>query len=133
MARTYTEIKKIIQPLYQRYRSVFRGPRNSEMENLEMNKLLIDMHRLEESIQSINDRIYDEQRIFVGQSDPEKTQIHEEYEDGKYYIFNDIQFEYYGDSATPDYVQIDTLDTVASKMNRLSKKIKMLEKRRLNG
>jgi hypothetical protein len=133
MARTYTEIKRIIQPLYQRYRSVFRGPRDSAMENLETNKILIDMHRLEDSIQDIDNRIYDEQRIFVGQYDPEKTQIHEDYNDGKYYIFSDIQFDYYSNDATPDYVQIDTLDTVASKMNRLSKKIKMLEKRRLNG
>jgi hypothetical protein len=75
MARTYTEIKRIIQPLYQRYRSVFRGPRDSAMENLETNKILIDMHRLEDSIQDIDNRIYDEQRIFVGQYDPEKTQI----------------------------------------------------------
>jgi hypothetical protein len=103
------------------------------MENLETNKILIDMHRLEDSIQDIDNRIYDEQRIFVGQYDPEKTQIHEDYNDGKYYIFSDIQFDYYSNAATPDYVQIDTLDTVASKMNRLSKKIKMLEKRRLNG
>jgi hypothetical protein len=133
MAKTYTEIKRIIQPLYQRYRSVFRGPRNSEMENMEMNKILIDMHRLDEYILNIDDRIYDEQRIFVGQVDPEKPQIHEEYDDGKYYIFSDVQFEYYGDSATPDYLQIDTVDTAASKLSRLSKKIKMLEKRRLNG
>jgi len=133
MAKTYTEIKRIIQPLYQRYRNVFRGPRNSEMENMEMNKILIDMHRLDEYILNVDDRIYDEQRILVGHVDPEKPQIHEEYYDGKYYIFSDVQFEYYGDSATPDYLQIDTLDTAASKLTRLSKKIKILEKRRLNG
>lgn len=133
MAKTYTEIKKIIQPLYQRYRSVFRGPRDSGYENLEMNKMLIDMHRLDENILNIDIRIYDEQRILLGQEDPERPVIHEEYEDGKYYIFSDVQFEYYGDSSTPDYLQIDTMETVASKMSRLSKKIKMLEQRRLNG
>jgi hypothetical protein len=133
MAKTYTEIKKIIQPLYQRYRSVFRGPRDSHNENLEMNKILIDMHRLDENILNIDNRIYDEQRILIGQQDPEKPTIHEEYEDGKYYIFSDVQFEYYGDSSTPDYLRIDTMDTAASKMNKLSKKIKMLEQRRLNG
>lgn len=133
MAKTYTEIKRIIQPLYQRYRNVFRGPRNSELENMESNKMLIDLQRLDEYILNIDDRIYDDQRIFIGQIDPEKPQIHEEYDDGKYYMFSDVQFEYYGDSATPDYLQIDTLDTAASKMDRLSKKIKMLEKRKLNG
>ena len=133
MAKTYTEIKRIIQPLFQRYRTVFRGPRNSELENMEINKMLIDMHRLDEYILNIDDRIYDEQRIFIGQIDPEKAQIHAEYDDGKYYIFSDVQVEYYGDSATPDYLQIDTIDTAASKISRLSRKITMLEKRRLNG
>ena len=133
MAKTYTELKRIIQPLFQRYRTVFRGPRNSELENMEINKMLIDMHRLDEYILNIDNRIYDEQRIFIGQIDPEKAQIHGEYDDGKYYIFSDVQVEYYGDSATPDYLQIDTIDTAASKISRLSRKINMLEKRRLNG
>jgi hypothetical protein len=133
MAKVYFERKRIIQPLYQRFRSTFRGPRKSEYENLEMNKILIDMHRLDGYIQGIDEQIYEQQRIFVGQLDPEKVQIHEEYNDGKYYIFDDVQIEYYSDSATPDYLEIDTSDTIASKMTRLSRKIKMLEKRRLNG
>ncbi len=56
------------------------------------------MHRLDGYIQDIDEQIYEQQRIFVGQLDPEKVQIHEEYNDGKYYIFDDVQIEYYSDS-----------------------------------
>jgi hypothetical protein len=128
MARSYIEIKRIIQPLYQRYRNTYRGPRSSQKENLEMNKIYIDLKRLDEKIDSLNKKIYEDVRIIVGQVDPETYSIHTPYEDGSYYLFDDLQFEYYGDSAAPDYLQIDTTLTISSKMSKMENKIKRLEK-----
>jgi hypothetical protein len=128
MAKSYIEIKRIIQPLYQRYRNTYRGPRSSQKENLEMNKIYIDLKRLDEKIDSLNKKIYEDVRIIVGQVDPETYSIHTPYEDGSYYLFDDLQFEYYGDSAAPDYLQIDTTLTISSKMSKMENKIKRLEK-----
>ena len=128
MAKSYIEIKRIIQPLYQRYRNTYRGPRSSQKENLEMNKIYIDLKRLDEKIDSLNKKVYEDVRIIVGQVDPETYSIHTPYEDGSYYLFDDLQFEYYGDSAAPDYLQIDTTLTISSKMSKMENKIKRLEK-----
>lgn len=130
MAKSYLEIKRIVQPLYQRYRNTFRGPRSSQKENLEMNKILIDLKRLDEKVDNLNNKLYENVRIFVGQVDPESAGIHSEYEDGLYYEFDDIQVEFSGDSATPDYVVVDTTSTIIGKMSRINQKIKYLENKK---
>ena len=127
MAKTYTEIKRIVQPLYQRYRNVFRGPRSSHLENLEMNKILIDLRRLEEKSNLLNEKVYEDIRIFVGQVDPEIYGIHDEREDGLYYTFDDIKIFPYGESPTPNYVEIPTTITIAAKISKLAHKLKVLE------
>lgn len=127
MARTYTEIKRIIQPLYQRYRNTFRGPRSSHLENLEMNKILIDLKRLDQKTDDLNEKVYQDVRIFIGQVDPQTYGIHEEREDGVYYTFDDVQIFPYGESPTPNYVEIPTTITMSSRLSRLAHKIKMLE------
>lgn len=127
MAKTYVEIKRVIQPLYQKYRSIFRGPRSTHYENLEMNKILIDFKRLDERIDQADARVYEDVRVFIGQVDPEAAQIHDRREDGDYYSFSDIEIFIDGDSATPDYLEIPTTITISSKLTNLAHKIKMLE------
>lgn len=127
MAKTYIINKRIIQPLYQRYRNIFRGPRSSQKENLEMNKFLVDVKILDEKVDSIDTKIYEDVRIFVGQIDPEKAAIHDEYEDGKKYEFNDLKLLIYDNAATPSFLSIDTLDTITSKLIRIEEKIRYLE------
>lgn len=130
MARTYITGKRIIQPLYQKYRNIFRGPRSSQKENLEMNKFLIDVKILDEKIDSINTKIYDDARIIVGQIDPEQPVIHDQYQDGKLYEFSDIQIYVYDNSSTPVQLAIDTLDTISSKLVRIEQKVKILENKK---
>lgn len=130
MAITYTTSKRFIQPLFQRYRNIFRGPRNSHLQNLEMGKILIDLKRLDENADVLDQKIYTDVQIFVGQVDPTLVQVHEEYEDGSYYIFNDVLVDYFGDSATPTNLTIDTVSTMSSKLSRISRKISTLEKRK---
>jgi hypothetical protein len=128
MPKTYIEIKRIIQPLYERYRNTYRGPRSSQKENLEMDKIFIDLKRLDKKIDYLNDKVYSDIRVLVGQVDPETGPIHSTSPDGDFYAFNDVKFEYYGDSATPDYLRVDTTLTISSKMSKMLQKIKRLEK-----
>lgn len=131
MAITYRSPRRLIQPLFQRYRNTFRGPRSSRLENLEMNKILIDFKRLDEKADYLDEKSYSDIRIFVGQIDPEDVPLHEEYEDGKYYIFEDVLVEYYGDSATPTNLSIDTISTMSSKLSRIQRKILTLEQKKV--
>lgn len=131
MAITYRSPRRLIQPLFQRYRNTFRGPRSSQKENLEMNKILIDFKRLDEKADYLDEKAYSDIRILVGQVDPEDAPLHEEYEDGKYYIFENILVEYYGDSATPTNLSIDTISTMSSKLSRINRKILTLEQKKV--
>lgn len=132
MAITYKEGRRLIQPLFQRYRNIFRGPRSSHLKNLEMNKILIDLKRLDEKADNLNEKLYKDIQIFMGQVDPLLIQVHEEYEDGKYYIFENVLVDYFGDSATPTNLTIDTVSTMAGKLSRINEKVKKLEKRRFS-
>jgi hypothetical protein len=131
MAITYRSPRRLIQPLFERYRNTFRGPRSSHLENLEMGKTLIDIKRLEEKVDYLNEKVYSDIQIFIGQVDPEEAPVHEEYEDGKYYVFDGILVEYYGDSATPSSLSIDTISTLSSKLSKIHRKIITLEQKKV--
>jgi hypothetical protein len=92
-----------------------------------MNKILIDIKRLDQKTDILNEKIYEDVRVFVGQVDPETYGIHEEREDGLYYTFNDVEIFPYGESPTPNYIEIPNTITMSSKMSRLAHKVNMLE------
>lgn len=131
MAKTYKEesSKRFIQPFFQRIRAIYKGPRQSVKENLEMNKFLIDVSRLDERADELDSRIYDDIRIFVNQNDPEKTPIHTVGDDGDYYTINEVrEFMWH---ATPAYVDLDTTFTIQGKLDKIIQKIKVLEDKKL--
>lgn len=131
MAKTYNQNKRYIEPLYQRHRGVYQGPRESQKENLEMNQFLTDTLRIENQLLKINSLIIDNVRIFIGALDVEFSEIHTEYEDGKKYIFDDVDIFYENFSITEDNLEIDTLPTIDSKLHRLTQKIKILEQKKV--
>jgi hypothetical protein len=96
-----------------------------------MNKMLIDLKKLDEKADYLKNKTYSDIQILVGQVDPEQVQIHDDYEDGKYYRFDDVIFEFFGDGATPDYLEIDTTSTVSSKLSRIAEKVKELENKKV--
>jgi hypothetical protein len=129
MARSYKEKKRISQPLYQRYRNTYRGPRSSQVENMEMNKILIDIKILEEKIEALNLKVYEDVRVFVNQVDPELNEIHDLEDDGFYYTFtrDTLTFNEYGGSPNPDYLEIPVLNTISGRLSRMAEKVKNLE------
>ena len=128
MPQSYIENKRIIQPLYQRYRNTYRGPRSSEKENLEIHKILIDLKRLDEKADTLNEDLYAKLRIIVNQLDPEEVDLHWPTNDGAYYLFTDILVHYSSQISEPDYLELDTTPTITGRMSRILQKIKMLEK-----
>jgi hypothetical protein len=129
MARSYKEKKRISQPLYQRYRNTYRGPRSSQVENMEMNKILIDIKILEEKIEALNLKVYEDVRVFVNQVDPELNEIHNLEDDGFYYTFTRdmLTFNEYNGSPNPDYLEIPVLNTISGRLSRMAEKVKNLE------
>lgn len=134
MAITYSEAKRIVQPLFERYRNIFRGPRSSHFENLEMNKILIDLKRLDEKIDKTNSDVYDKVRILVGQVDPEAPVIHDQKEDGLYYKFLDENIFFYsgGMQLNPILLEVPTTLTLSGRLSALHEKIKRLEDKGMN-
>lgn len=131
MPRTYIENnnKRFIQPFFQKVRAVFKGPRESLKENLEMNKFLIDVKRLDEKADNLDSSLYDSVRIFVNQNDPEKASIHDLGDDGYYYTFQEVREQLW--HATPTYVDLDTTFTIQGKLDKMAQKIKVLEDKKL--
>lgn len=131
MAKTYREeaSKRFIQPLFQRLRAIYKGPRQSQKENLEMNKFLVDVSFLDEKADNLNNSVYDNVRIFVNQNDPEKSPIHDLGDDGYYYTFMDVREHMW--HATPSYVELDTTFTIQGKLDKMMQKIKVLEDKKL--
>lgn len=57
MPITYTKqshTKRLIEPLFSRFRQKYRGTRNSKKENLEINSLLADFNRINNQLDSIS-------------------------------------------------------------------------------
>lgn len=131
MAKTYNQNKRYVEPMYQRSRGIYQGPRESQKENLEMNQFLTDTLRIEDRLIKIDSAIIDNVRIFVGALDVELAEIHTEYEDGKKYTFDDVDVFYANFSISEDDLEIDTLPTIGSKLQRLSQKIKILEQKKV--
>lgn len=131
MANTYNENKRIIEPLYRRYRNTYRGYRSSEKENLEMGQFLIDVNRLEERIVQTDLESFSKVRILVGALDSEEVDIHSQDSDGKIYIFSDIEVFHDYSGSEEQELEVQTLSTLASRLQRLNQKIKKLERKRL--
>jgi len=132
MPITYTKqshTKRLVEPLFSRFRQKYRGTRNSKRENLEINSLLADFNRINNQLTSIdlacdsysvtiNGKIFSstEQEVLVDGADIEIQGV------TAYSVDND---------ATPSSSSIGVNDIVkiTGKLSRLQSKIKYLENR----
>jgi len=128
MATTFNNRKnsqRIREPLFNINRIKYRGPRSSELENLETNLLKLDITRILTELENIDISILDSLTYVLGStknlSEQQKLQdgISYDIENVFFYIENVIQLDY--------TLVIDTIDKVSSKLSRLSAKIKRLE------
>lgn len=124
--------KKIVrEPLVKRFRSYYRSPRKSNIENLFNDKIFMDINRIYLELELINTSILNKVKIFLG---AEKDDTHE--------MINNQETEYYArvydlaadsislyDFNADDTIEyVETMDTIGGSLSRLFYKINKLEK-----
>jgi len=132
MPITYTKqshTKRLIEPLFSRFRQKYRGTRNSKKENLEINSLLADFNRINNQLDSIsltcdsysigiNGKIFSlvEQEVLV---------------DGVNIQPEGVTAYSLNIDATPSAssISINDIVKITGKLSRLQSKIKFLENR----
>lgn len=142
MAITYQDpIKKknIRQPLFNRVRAFYRGPRKTTIENLLHQKIYLDIKRIYIELELINTKIFNKVQIFIG---AEKLSTHkiDNIADSPYYgakyqdlTSDGLLFFNAHAAATPSFgdetAKLYTTSSIASKLSTLNFKINQLERR----
>jgi hypothetical protein len=130
MSRTFNtaaKIEQVKEPLFQISRSKYRGSRSSEQENLEANLLKLDLTRIHQELNLIDDSILDEITLFIGdkfQLDQDDIPL-----DGLSYELEGIgltAFDYI--EGLDEILDIDIIDKLSGILFRTMSKVHRLEK-----
>lgn len=115
----YDKSKDIHQPLLNRSRQTYRGPRSSVKENLEQDQILIDIARLKKRINQLESIItqMSESFYFHNSATPNTVSATP---------FYDIEYKMYEES-TPNYYYIDDAVALSAQLFRLYRKLNILE------
>jgi len=129
MPITYTKqshTKRLIEPLFSKFRQKYRGTRDSKKENLEMNSLIADFNRINNQLNLINSTCDDRSEVVNGKI---FSIVQED-------IFNDgVDLEIGGVTASAvnkttsnaTNININDVVKITGKLARLKNKIKFLE------
>jgi len=109
----------IYQPLLSRSRQIYRGPRNSEQENLEQDQLVIDIARLKKKLLEIENKLNSMSNEFYFHNSATPNTI------PATPIYN-AYYKMYSDATPSYYLSNDTLELSAI-ITRLNRKISILE------
>lgn len=128
MAITYTanNIKnRKKQPLFKIDRVKYRSYRDSQQENVETNLLKIDLSRILNGLNAVDDAVLVDLKYLIGDiSDKtEDTNL----QGGLSYSLPSVQM-YYDDTSQISDLEIQTLSMISSRLFRLKNKISRLEK-----
>lgn len=124
---SYLEEKnKRKEPLSKRIRSFYRAPRKSLIENQFNQKFYVDVSRIRIELEIINTAIFNRVKILLGK---EKDSTHNVLSDGRMiYDLSADQISFYDFVNSNSINELETLDTLAGRINNLFFKIKQLEK-----
>lgn len=129
MPLTYLNLEeknKRREPLSKRVRALYRGPRKSLIENQFNQKFYMDVSRIRVELEVINTAIFNKVKILLGK---EKDTTHTTLPDGSMvYDMTQDQLSFY-DYANSDSIEsLETMDSLAGRINKLFFKVKQLEK-----
>lgn len=121
--------RRIIEPLFYRSRQKYKGPRNSQAENVEMNSLILDLERVQLDLDSVEVSIVEKTNFLIGNI----RQITEEEKlnDGPLTDIDGVMInvdnpeETYGTHL--EQMSLPNLNILAARASRLESKIKRLE------
>lgn len=124
MAKTFyiEDSFPIKEPLFTRSRKPYRGSRSSAEDNLEMNSLIVNFHRLQNSINSIEGTVDDLSGNLVGQI--LGTTSAQALNDGIDYEISEVEISI---ENMEENMVLDTISKISGKIKRLESKIKRLE------
>ena len=132
MPITYTKqshTKRLIEPLFSRFRQKYRGTRNSKKENLEINSLLADFNRINNQLDSTSLTC---DSYSIGISGKIFSLVEEEVlVDGVNIQPEGVTAYSLDIDATPSAssISINDIVKITGKLSRLQNKIKFLENR----
>lgn len=131
MPITYTKqshTKRLVEPLFSRFRQKYRGTRNSKKENLEINSLLADFNRINNQLNSISSTCDSYSVAINGKIFSTTEEI---------VLADGVDLEINGVTAstvdkvtsTASNIDINDIVKITGKLSRLQNKIKFLENR----
>jgi hypothetical protein len=121
----YKKINRLREPNFERCRAVYRGPRSSFSENLELGLFLEDTKKIAQELVSIDEGISENQKIFIHLvSDEDFNKI------------EDIEFYYDSGSGaeiqSPERLEVKVLHQLSGTLNLLNSKVTRLERGKYN-
>lgn len=124
---------KVRQPLLRRFRSYYRAPRKSGLENLNHSQMYTDLIRVSKELENISINIINTVKVILDKEKDDNFSTLEN--DGSRYfdLESDIigQVQFFCDwKNTGSYTEINsspTMDSISSRIYRLQKKINRLE------
>jgi len=129
MSKTYFNFKiknRKKQPLLGRSRVRYRSSRLSEKENLETNLLKIDITRILNELNSVDQKILTDLEYFIGDKADLTTEAM--LEDGLSHKVDGVQVYIDSPSAQLEDLYLDSVDKISSRLSRIKNKIERLEK-----
>lgn len=136
MSTSYSDPNKkkgLRQPLTKRFRSYYRGPRKSHEENLFRSQVYLDLIRIYNELESINNDMLNKVKIIL---DKERDDVFTVLQDDGSRSF-ELSSDYLGDlqfncawKASNDHEEVTsspTMDSISSRISRLKMKVNRLE------
>lgn len=116
--------KTLMQPIFKRFRQIYRGHRSSIVENRELNFFHIDVNKLNNSLLKSETAIDDIAKNFVG--DLNNISEYDKLNDGLFYDLSPIKVYY---KETGNLINPIEQDLILSKTNRISAILSRIDKR----
>lgn len=124
-----SQLSKLVEPMFSRLRQKYRGNRYSQEQNLEINSMLVDLHRLNNSCLDIENQLNEvcNNLVFNVYNITETENIN----DGKNYEIQDVlsmvddNTGSYGDNEEP--MLLETITKLTGKIQRIKNKLIRLE------
>lgn len=129
MAKTfYNEseyFSNIEEPMFTRCRKKYKGERSSLEENLEINSLIVNFHRIKNSIDALNSSLDTLSSDLIHNT---STYTEEEaLNDGKNYSIEGVEIYVDNNGAVLEDMILETISKISGKINKLESKITRLE------
>lgn len=116
--------KRFREPVFQKTRAVYKSNRSSENENLDSESMLVDVARLYEEIDNLDETILDKITYFIG--DPADYTQAAKLLDGISYNLSGIEIKF-EETASIQSLSIDTTNKLSGRLSRLLNKVSRLE------